>query len=134
MFSEKSKKTLIYVIVIVVAILLGGLVLYKYAVIKPFVDVKNTAGGAQTEQTPETILATPSASPQPKVNIQHIPTPTDTGETLGKNGDNGFSVCANKCGDGICQKEDSGCDNANNLNCACPETPQECPQDCEQAE
>jgi len=45
-----------------------------------------------------------------------------------KNG-GGLSICLDKCGDNICQKSDPDC-KANSLNCICPETVQECPQDC----
>jgi len=37
----------------VAVILIGGLVLYKYIITKPPVDVQNVAGGAQTQQSPE---------------------------------------------------------------------------------
>lgn len=45
-------------------------------------------------------------------------------------GDSGgfLTICADKCGDGVCQETDADCDN--NLNCICQETSQECPQDC----
>ena len=38
-------------------------------------------------------------------------------------------ICADKCGDGVCQKTDPTCEKGN-LNCVCAETKQDCPQDC----
>lgn len=50
--------------------------------------------------------------------------------TEAQQGGGTLTVCVDKCGDGICQKTDPNCDVNNNLNCPCPETLQECPQDC----
>ena len=40
-----------------------------------------------------------------------------------------LNVCLDQCGDGICQKTDQNCKEGN-LNCLCPETLVNCPQDC----
>jgi hypothetical protein len=48
------------------------------------------------------------------------------------NGSTGLFICADKCGDGVCQTSDPNCgESDSNLNCICPETQQECPQDCQ---
>ena len=42
-------------------------------------------------------------------------------------GGGGLTICADKCGDGVCQSQAEECEN---LNCICFEDKQECPQDC----
>ena len=49
-------------------------------------------------------------------------------ETKGTNNKGTITVCVDECGNGVCQKVNPYC--ADNLNCVCEETPQECPQDC----
>ena len=44
-------------------------------------------------------------------------------------GGGSISICFDKCGDGICQPENTSC-NPSSTNCICPETPEECPEDC----
>ncbi len=39
----------------------------------------------------------------------------------------GLFICADKCGDGVCQAPDPEC---KSMNCVCLENQQECPQDC----
>ncbi len=112
-FSKLDKKVLIILITALVVILLIGFIVYKY-ISGSLVDVKNLTGGAQTEQ-----------NNTPQVQIQ-----ADGVQVQGENGGGTFSVCLDKCGDGVCQETDPNCGKGNGLNCICPENPQECPQDC----
>lgn len=111
-FSKIDKKILIILIAVVVAILLIVFVAYKY-ILSPGIKVQNSAGGAQTEKQTQ----------QVQVQVGGV-------GAQGTNGGGTLSVCIDKCGDGICEKTDPNCSADNNLNCICPETPQECPQDC----
>ena len=121
MFSKIDKKVLVISIIVIIAILLVGFVVYQY--IKEYSqnpsEVKNLTGGAQTEQAAGDI-----SSDQDK-NVPQIQIQAEGGTGLGS-----LTVCSDKCGDGICQKTDPACGKDTNLNCICPETPQECPKDC----
>jgi hypothetical protein len=102
-------------------LLLGGFVIYQY-MIGPAAKVQNVTGGAQTGE---------KSSPSPTISAPQVQTPVGGAQTQGSNDTAGtFSVCSDKCGDGVCQKTDPNCGKNNNLNCTCLETPQECPQDC----
>ena len=48
-------------------------------------------------------------------------------ELKGEN--HGLIICADKCGDGICQDKVVTCADGN-LNCSCQESKEECPSDC----
>ena len=101
---------------ILIVILGIGFVVYKLT-LSP-VKVQNSAGGAQTEN-PE--IQTPAAANN---------SPTTTIQAQADDSSIILSVCRDKCGDGICQKIDPNCTKEDQLNCICPETPKECPQDC----
>ena len=98
-----NKKLLIAIIVILAVVLVAGFFAYKYL----------NPADQPAEQSAE----------QPEIPQAQI----EVGGTQ-KNG-GGLSICLDKCGDNICQKSDPDC-KANSLNCICPETVQECPQDC----
>jgi len=120
MFTKIDKKILIILIIAVVVILLTGFVIYKYTSSSE-VKVQNSAGGAQTEIN----------TPQPKEdNSQQVQIDVGGIDAQKENEKGIMSVCLDKCGDNICQKTDPNCSGDNNLNCICPETPQECSQDC----
>lgn len=125
-FSKVDKKVLIILIVVLVAILLVGFMVYQY-VAGSNVKVQNLTGGAQTEKKSNNAFGdqnkTATNAPQAQIEIGGVQAQGDTGGGT-------LSVCLDKCGDGICQKTDSNCGKDNNLNCICPEIPQECPQDC----
>ena len=115
LFSKTDKKVLIILIVVLVVILLLGFAIYKY--VAGSVDrVRNSVGGVETEQ---------KSNNTPQVQIQ-----AGGVQVQGESGGGMLSVCLDKCGDGICQEADLSCGESNNLNCICPETQQECPQDC----
>lgn len=119
-FSKVDKKVLIIAVIAVVVILLVGLVVYKY-VYNSANNVQNLTDGAQSDKTP---------TPDSTVNTPQVQIQAGGVQTQGGNGAGTLLVCSDKCGDGICQKTDPKCGNENNLNCVCPETPEECPQDC----
>ncbi|MCX6724375.1 MAG: hypothetical protein NT155_04415 [Candidatus Staskawiczbacteria bacterium] len=117
MFSKIDKKVLLTLIVALVAILLSGFIIYKYTVNPaPVVKVQNLTGGAKTDS---------KSSPKPIVDA-----PTVEIQAQGGSGAGFLSICLDRCGDGTCQKTDPNCGKKDNLNCICPETHQECPQDC----
>lgn len=113
MFTKIDKKVLIILVVALVIILLAGFAVYKYFV------------GAKTEAPAADNNSIQNNNSQPQVQIQ-----AGGIQIEGDNGGGTLSVCMDKCGDGICQKTDPNCGEGDNLNCICPETLQECPQDC----
>ena len=123
-FSKIDKKILIILIIALVVILLLGIWIYRY-LSAGGAKIENSAGGVQT-QAP----ATEQNSNQNNNSPPQVQIPAGGVQSQGENGGGTLSVCLDKCGDGICQKTDPNCGKDNNLNCICPETPQECPQDC----
>ncbi|TSC94499.1 MAG: hypothetical protein CEN87_468 [Parcubacteria group bacterium Licking1014_1] len=98
MFSKIDKKVLITLIIVLAVILLVSFFAYKY--FKEIkITVEDSAGGANIEA--------------PEIEIEPQP---------------GLFICADKCGDGLCQTSDPEC--KDNMNCVCPETKEECPEDC----
>ncbi|OGZ73415.1 MAG: hypothetical protein A2998_01310 [Candidatus Staskawiczbacteria bacterium RIFCSPLOWO2_01_FULL_37_25b] len=125
MFTKIDKKILITSVIIFVIILSAAFLFYKY-IGSVGTEIENTAGGSNTEtqterQSSDEENITDSA---PQVEIQAEP-------ITGDSNSQGFSICLDECGDGICLETDPDCGkDKNNLTCICPETPQECPQDC----
>lgn len=111
MFSKIDKKVLIISVVVIAVIILASYLLYQY-MSGSVATVKNSTDGAQTEQ--ET----------PQVQIQ-----ADGIQVQGDNNRGSLTICMDECGNGVCQKSDPKCDSGD-MNCICPETHQECPQDC----
>lgn len=66
--------------------------------------------------------ASPTTSTSPKVEV--ITAEPKQPESKGV-----FSICLDKCGDGICQDTASDCKEGD-FNCVCLETKAECSQDC----
>jgi hypothetical protein len=104
-------------LIIVAVLILAGFAVYKYSA-RPAenANTQNSAGGAETEVPPDNNQDIPEIS---DVQIQ-----TENGGESG-----GLIVCVDKCGDNVCQKTDPSCQ-PNSMNCVCPETSQDCPQDC----
>lgn len=124
MFSKIDKKVLIVSAVALVIILLAGFFVFRYLNQIKATETQNSLGGASIDNSAEQ-----------KNNSAQQTSPVDIGAGgvevnggSGGNGGDGFTVCADRCGDGICQKPDPSC--KGKLNCTCPETPQDCPQDC----
>lgn len=120
--TKIDKKVLVILIVVLALVLLIGFAAYKYLT-KSASSVQNSIGGANTENQNPADSGENQSDGIPSVQVQ-------LQAVGGAEEDDGFSVCLDKCGDGQCQASDSGCDRANNMNCICPETAQECPQDC----
>ena len=120
-----NKKILSIVLVLVVVILAGGVYAWKASSAKP-AKVENSIGGTNTEiKQPE----------QPKVQPEQPKAPAKTGTQIevggvkaeSETGQGSLNICLDKCGDGICQKEDKDCAGGT---CVCAEAHEDCPEDC----
>lgn len=114
-FSKIDKSILLTLIVLLVVALFVGFVIYKY-ITNSSVNIQNYTGGVQTE----------NSSPENLEDVNKDIAPTVQIETQGGT----LTICVDKCGDGECQITDLNCIRDNSLNCICPETKQECSQDC----
>lgn len=115
--SNGVKKITILIIALFLLVLAGGLAFYQYFVMKTNVQDSSKSAKVEIPAEQKNIF---DADPQ-SVNVEIMPKEINSGGAL--------TVCSDKCGDGICQKTDPSCKNKD-LNCTCPETAQECPQDC----
>ncbi len=108
-FSKIDKKILIIIGVILIIVLIAAFFVYKYSkdVGK---TVQNKEGEVEIKTSGEQIIT-------PSENTQNQNQPKGT-----------LTVCADKCGDGICQPAGTICED--NLNCVCAETKINCSQDC----
>jgi len=122
MFSKIDKKVLIILIVFLIVVLFAGFFVFKY--LKEIkTTVQDSLGGTNTEESGQqdnNSELSPNEEEQssidtlsPQIEIESQP---------------GLSICADKCGDGVCQASDPECKNS--MNCVCPETKQDCPSDC----
>ena len=120
MFSKIDKKLLFICAGLLTLILLGGFLVFKY-IARNEVNIKNVSNGIQTEtaETPQ------NKAGEGEKQIQNQPAQIQGVKVEGDIG--GLLVCADQCGDGICQAGQKEC---NNLNCICYEDKNECPQDC----
>lgn len=112
-FLKIDKKILIILSIILVVVLIAGFFVYKYSR-EVKITTENNESGAIIETPGEQNQEQPpvnSENPQAEINPQP-----------------GFTVCIDKCGDGVCQPAGAVCDD--NLNCTCPETKTDCPSDC----
>jgi len=123
MFMKIDKKILIILIIALIAILASAFLIYKY-IGSNKTGMENTAEGSAEEQINQENLSGDSNNdnliPQIEIEAEGITNGSNNGGTL--------TVCVEKCGDGVCQETNEKCQNS--LNCACPETPDKCPQDC----
>lgn len=109
-FSKIDKKILIILSVILIVVLVAGFFVYKY-----LKDVEKIVQNNEEEvitETPE------QGQEQPPVDLGNVQIETQPGLT----------ICADKCGDGICQASDPECEDS--MNCTCVETKADCPGDC----
>lgn len=119
-----NRKTSIILSIILVVLVLSGLAFYQYS-------VSNTKGNLKEENNSENIEPTNSDSNQNnnEIQVQAEGVTVESSNNMGNTGtQGGLIVCVDKCGDGICQ-EDNTCD-PEKFNCVCQETVLECPQDC----
>ena len=114
-------KKVTIVIILAVLILVGSLAFWQYSVIKTEVWYDNE--GAKTEIKEEQKNLSEATSQN-----DNMDTAAEENKLEGNNGGGTFTVCLDKCGDGICQKPDPNC--KNDLNCVCPETKTDCSEDC----
>ena len=113
-----SKKKIVVLIIILIVVLIGGFFALEY-VSAPENKTENNlndADGAEVDQNNN------SDNFQPEVEIG--------GVEVNGNNNSGLIICSDKCGDGVCQTKDLECNDKSNLNCTCPETKEDCPQDC----
>ena len=110
--------------IILVVLVLGGLAFYQYSVSNTQQQKSSDSNQQNTDQEDNNTA---------EVQIEGIE--FNGSDTSGGEGDSGpqggLIVCVYKCGDGICQKDNVSCD-ANDMNCICQESIQECPQDCKE--
>ena len=124
-FSKIDKRILIILIVALVVILLIGFIVYQYMFF-PAGKVQNLTGGEQTEEKSNDVSGDQG---KPIIDAPQVQIQAGDVQAQGDSGGGTFSICLDKCEDGICQKIDSNC-GEDDISCICPETPQECPQDC----
>ncbi len=118
-FTKMNKKVLIVSIVFLAVLLIAGFFFYKYLNQLPE-SVENSNEGASTE----------NLSGDQNDNVPQFQIEEGGIGVQAENGGGSLTVCLDKCGDTICQETDMECEGEGNLNCVCPETPEECPQDC----
>lgn len=107
---------MIVLIVVLAVILISGFLFYKYLSRLPE-SVENSGEGVSTEN-----LSEDQGDNAPQLQIEQGDI-----EVQAQNGGGSLTVCLDKCGNNVCEKTEECTDG---LNCVCPETPEECPQDC----
>lgn len=122
MFSKIDKKVLIFLIVVLIIIAVIGFWALKYLLNESNINIENSIGGLNTEnQEPDS--QNNNQGDLPDVQIEGVG--VDGTESVQQ----GFSVCLDQCGDGVCQPAGTTC--PDNLNCPCAETLEDCPSDCQ---
>ncbi len=122
MFATIDKKIFIIALVVLVLIIAAGFFAYQY-----FVQGKKNvipANQQQVIQQPEQNNA--PANNAPIIDVPKVELKSPTSQPEG----GGLMICADRCGDNICQKAGEICPENDSLNCACAETYLDCPQDC----
>lgn len=110
---KPDKKILIISIIILTAVLSAGFFVFKYSK-----EIKKSPQDSVLQENLE--KEEQSEEEQPSIDTESLQIETEQ--------QTGLFICADKCGDGVCQASDSEC--KNNMNCVCLETKEECPQDC----
>ncbi len=118
MFSKIDKKVLVVAIVILIVVLVAGFFVYKYFILDRK-DMNSTTNQQAVQPTQQSNLPIIEG---PKVELQSPTVQTQQQDSL--------MICADRCGDNICQKAGQICPSNDNLNCACAETHADCPKDC----
>lgn len=118
-FSKMDKKVLVIVGVILIVVLISSFFVYRY-----LKDLEKTVQNNEGEvkiKTPGEQIIIPDENSQNQDQPNNIP-------QVQLQPQGSLIVCADKCGDGICQPVGTICDD--NLNCVCSETKEDCPSDC----
>lgn len=121
-FLKIDKKILIILGIILIIALIAGFFVYKYSK-----DVEKTVQNTESEtiiKTPDEQIITPETT-LPKQEKEQLPVNLVNPQVEPQSG---LVICADRCGDGICQPAGTICDD--NLNCICAETKADCPSDC----
>lgn len=128
MFTKIDKKVLIVAIVVLLLVL--GVVFFAYTYLVSGKKDLNSNNSQATQQ--QTIQAPQDNTQENNPIIEELEKPQIQFQnpTIGTQEKGSLMICADKCGDGICQKAGEVCPENDHLNCACGETIQECPQDC----
>ena len=116
----------VIIIIAVIAVLAVGVFAYRYFT----APASNTLN---TSSTPPSSAEQSAGQPSSSSNSAGVGTQVEL-QTQGvkaqsANGGGTLSICLDKCGDGICQAQDTTC-KSGDLNCICPETHASCPADC----
>lgn len=119
-----NKKNLIILAVLLAVVLAVGFFIYRYST-----AVKTEGSNSANEQNQPKTENPPDNSGN-QGNPLQVELEQGGIKAEGTDGGGSLSVCSDKCGDGVCQQPDPTCDINNSMNCTCPETPQDCPQDC----
>jgi len=118
-FPKIDKKLLMIMGVILIVALIASFFIYKY--LKDIEKVgQNKTGEVKIETPSEQTIIPNQNQEQPQVEIKN--------PQIEKQPQPGFTVCVDKCGDGVCQPAGTIC--KDNLNCICAETKTDCPSDC----
>ena len=117
MFIKIDKKILVILLIIVVVVGIGT---YALLVNRPN-KVENQENQMDT--------TTDTSSIQIQKNNPASQLLDGEVKVEGTNGGGTLTICSDKCNDGICQTTNADCKDGN-LNCVCPETKSDCPQDC----
>jgi len=129
MFAKIDKKVLIISIVALVIVLLAGLFVFRYLSQIKGTDMQNSLQGASVENSVEEKSNAGGDNQGNQTEVPQVQIQADGIQSQGGNNGGGLTVCLDKCGDGTCQETDPNCTDKS-INCICPETIQECPQDC----
>jgi hypothetical protein len=117
----KTHKIVIGAGLCLIVLVVGALLYYQLVMQKS--STQNT-----TQTTQATSVTAPNEDNNQSPNVD-VALPDNGIQYTPGNGGGTLTICQDKCGDGICQAKDATCPSGD-LNCACAETKQECPQDC----
>ncbi|MBI2054011.1 MAG: hypothetical protein HYT36_01635 [Candidatus Staskawiczbacteria bacterium] len=125
MFLKKDRKILMFSAAGLVIFAAAGFLIFDYSE-QAKTTAENSSNMEAEEQYDEDFLPRQDAveqaenSGEQNANLPEIKIEAIQGT--------GLSICQDKCGDGVCQAEESECDKG--MNCICKETKEECPADC----
>lgn len=124
-----SKKIIIASVIAVILLAVAGFFYYQFYLGKNPAPVANENANVKNTDTTQQNIDTQTA---PSANQDTPSAKLEAGGTFKAEGTNGggmLLICEDRCGDGVCENKAEDC-SANTLKCVCPETPQDCSQDC----